>query len=354
MVIDIYNPKLYLDRDKKAFIFIRDMLLDRECCSAICMYGNGKDYLFQNLVREFQNRKLPYTVKVLNTLSEGELKIFADELKADTKPTLCFINLRIGKDVSWFINILEDLRIKRGSSFLTHVSCYVGDVYGALRSMNKILTEGLVIQELVSYEDAMHILDKEFSSRFGFTPTLAQKKEIYTWSYGHVGLLKSLYLLKKARPTVHLTKELLLKNISVMQRLMEIITHTPEDIMQTVLGKKHNPLLQLYAEKIGYTKNGDIFHPLLKELIPQTTRPDTAIFSTTELRVIDYLKQHKNHLVTREDIARSIWGEEDWEEKYSEWAIGQLIYRVRKKLKETSDHADIHTKKGEGFIFLQK
>lgn len=354
MAIDIYNPKLYLDRDKKAFIFIHDMLLDGECCAALCMYGNGKDYLFQNLVREFSQLQLPYTIKVLNTLSEGELKAFADELKKDDTHTLCFINLRIGKDVSWFIKTLEDLRIKRGTSFITHISCYAGDVYEALCSMNKILTEGLVIQELVTFEDAVHILDNEFAPRFGFSLTKSQKKEIYTWSYGHVGLLKSLYLLKKNYPKTSFTKKYLLQNISIMQRLMEIIANTPESMIQVMLGKKHNPLLTLYAEKIGYIKNGKIFNPLIEELIPQISRPDTAVFSTTELRVLDYLKKHKNQLITREDVARSIWGEEDWEEKYSEWAIGQLVYRIRKKLQRSSEHYDIQTKKGAGFILLQK
>ena len=354
MDIDIYNPSLYLDRDKKAFSFIKGMLLDGEPCAAVCMYGNGKDYLFQNIVREFSALELPYTIKVLNTLSEGELKIFADELKNDKNPTMCFINLRVGKDVSWFIKFLEEVRIKRGASFVCFVASYVGDVYGALRSMNKVLVESLVIQELVTYDDAMHIIDNEFSKRFGFAPTKQQKEDIYTWSCGHIALLKSLYLLKRSNPSEAFSRNMLVKNLSIVQRLKAILDDMPDEMLQTVLGNTHNPLLSLYAEKIGYIRDGKLFHPLLEDLLTQETKPRNALFTTTELRVVDYLQKHKNELVKREDIARAVWGEEDWEEKYSEWAIGQLIYRIRKKLQKSSEHMDIKTKKGEGFILLQK
>lgn len=353
MDIDIYNPALYLDRDKQACSFIKGMLLDAEPSAAICMYGNGKDYLFQNLVREFSALQLPYTMKVINTLSEGELKLFADDLKNDKKPTICFVNLRVGKDVSWFITLLEELRIKRGNSFISFVASYVGDVYEALRTMNKVLVESLVILECVTYEDAMHIIDIEFSKRFNFHPTKEQKEDIYSWSYGHIALLKSLYLLKRAKPSEAFSRKSLVKNLSIVQRLKAIIDDMPEDMLQTVLGKKHNPLLYLYAEKIGYIKNGKLFHSLLEDFIPQMTKPHSVLFTTTELRVIDYLQQHKNELVKREDIAKAIWGEEDWEEKYSEWALGQLIYRIRKKLQRSSESVDIQTKKGEGFILVE-
>lgn len=354
MDIDIYNPSLYLDRDKKAFSFIKEMILNAEPCAAVCMYGNGKDYLFQNLVREFSALEVPYTIKVLNTLSEGELKIFADELKNDTTPTICFVNLRIGEDVSWFIKILEELRTKRGTTFASFVASYVGDVYEALSSMNKVLIESLVILELVSFDDAMHIIDNEFAKRFHFLPTKEQKEDIYSWSCGHVGLLKSLYLLKRENPLKIFTRKELAQNLSVVQRLKAIIEDMPKDIRETILGKNHNPLLYLYSEKIGYIQGGKLFHPLLEDFLTQEIKPRNALFTTTELRVIDYLQRHINKLVKREDIARAVWGEEDWEEKYSEWAIGQLIYRIRRKLQKSSEHIDIQTKKGEGFILLQK
>ena len=91
----IFSPGLYLERDKKAFAFIIDRLLHQEPCAVVCMYGNGKDYLFHNLVKEFEKLKLPYTLKVLNTISADELRDFADMLQAETEPTLCMVNLRI-------------------------------------------------------------------------------------------------------------------------------------------------------------------------------------------------------------------------------------------------------------------
>ncbi len=348
----IFSPGLYLERDKKAFTLTRDRLLQQEPCAAVCMYGNGKDYLFHNMVKEFEHKKLPFNVKILNTISADELKDFADMLQSETEPTLCMVNLRIGKDVSWFIQVLEELRFKRGHNFVSFINAYVGDIYKALRDMERPLMDSLIIKELIPYSDAVHII-QELSDRFRFIPTDEQKKDMYTWSYGHVGLLRSLFLLKQQYPEKKFDAKFLLHEPTILERLIHIINDIPEEKMHLLLQKKIGLVDMMFFEKFGYINpEGKLFHPLLEPLISKHTKKSESPFSDTESKVLTYLQSRESDIISREDIGRLVWGEEEWEDKYSDWAIGQLIYRLRKKLEYSTSSGKIHTKKGKGFVYL--
>lgn len=350
----VFSPGLYLERDKKAFALTRDRLLQQEPCAVVCMYGNGKDYLFHNMVKEFEGKKLPHNVKILNTISADELKDFADMLQSETEPTLCMVNLRIGKDVSWFIQVLEELRFKRGHNFVSFINAYVGDIYEALKDMERPLMDSLVVKELIPYEDAIHII-KELSDRFGFIPSDEQKKDIYKWSYGHVGLLRSLFLLKQQYPDKVFDAKFLMHEPTILERLTNIINDIPEGKMQLLLQKKVGLVDMMFFEKFGYINaEGKLFHPLLEPLIPKYSKKESSPFSDTESKVLAYLQNHENDVISREDIGRLVWGQEEWEDKYSDWAIGQLIYRLRKKLEYGSHAGTIQTKKGKGFIYHNK
>lgn len=56
-------------------------------------------------------------------------------------------------------------------------------------------------------------------------------------------------------------------------------------------------------------------------------------------------------IVARDKAAQIIWGE-NWEEKYSDWAIDRLVHRIRKKLNALRiDEKLLKTVKKKGFIF---
>ncbi|HXS14916.1 MAG TPA: helix-turn-helix domain-containing protein [Candidatus Saccharimonadales bacterium] len=349
----IFTPGLPLDRDKKAYSFIKNRLLQQEPCAVVTMYGNGKDYLFNNLVKEFEGLKLPYTLKILNTLSEDELRDFADMLLAEKEPTLCMVNLRIGKDVSWFVQILEDLRFKRKHDFVSFINSYVGDVYSALRNMERPLVDSLVVKERVSFADTRPVL-ADLSERFDFRPTEEQQKDIYQWSYGHIGLIRSLFMLKQQFPEKKFDTEMLLSEPTVLEKLTHIVGEIPEEKLSAILQKKLEPLDRVFFQKVGYiNEKGDLFNPLLERLLSKEGKHVATAFSTTEMRVLEYFQKHPKVLVRREDVAKIVWGEEDWQEKFSDWAIGQLMYRLRKKLEYGASSGKIETEKGKGFLYTK-
>jgi hypothetical protein len=76
-------------------------------------------------------------------------------------------------------------------------------------------------------------------------------------------------------------------------------------------------------------------------------------FTQTEADVFQLLFDSIDSVVSREDIGHAVWGE-GFLEKYSDWAIDQTIYRIRKKLKAIHAEYKIIAKKGRGFILLNK
>lgn len=54
-------------------------------------------------------------------------------------------------------------------------------------------------------------------------------------------------------------------------------------------------------------------------------------FSSSERRVLNLFWQNHTTLVTRDQVAQAFWGR-DWSSHYSDWAIDQLISRLRRKI----------------------
>lgn len=63
--------------------------------------------------------------------------------------------------------------------------------------------------------------------------------------------------------------------------------------------------------------------------------PVNKFFSRKEYRVMKVLLEHRDSIVTRDDIAKAIWPI-NTQDQYSDWAIDQLILRIRKRMVELS------------------
>jgi hypothetical protein len=74
------------------------------------------------------------------------------------------------------------------------------------------------------------------------------------------------------------------------------------------------------------------------------------ILSWQELTVYNLLKNERGKTVKREDIAKAIWKNE-WLDRYSEWAIAQVISQIRRKT-SAFDGICIKTIRGEGYRML--
>jgi len=76
------------------------------------------------------------------------------------------------------------------------------------------------------------------------------------------------------------------------------------------------------------------------------------LFSYEERSVLLLLISKKNLIVPRDELAKARWGDK-WTDQYSDWAIDQAMYRIRKKLAEVDKTLLLRSyrKKGYGLFW---
>lgn len=76
-----------------------------------------------------------------------------------------------------------------------------------------------------------------------------------------------------------------------------------------------------------------------------------SYFSKKERSVLKIVLNRTGEIVEREEIARSLWGDQ-WESKYSDWAVDQLVSRLRKRLKSLGIQKEsLRTIRGRGLKY---
>lgn len=122
---------------------------------------------------------------------------------------------------------------------------------------------------------------------------------------------------------------------------IKIIKETPDGVNLSI------PLFSLIAEKENKLNEVQIRNDRI--LIGE--KDITPDLSKTEKIALALLINDKKKVVSRDKIAQTIWGNE-WEEKYSDWAIDRLMHRLRIKLHSLCiDEKLLKTIKKKGFIF---
>jgi DNA-binding winged helix-turn-helix (wHTH) protein len=108
-------------------------------------------------------------------------------------------------------------------------------------------------------------------------------------------------------------------------------------------------LIRLYEDFFLNRKETSFHLNISEDKIELNQIPLDRLFSRKEHRVIRYLLEKQDNLVSRDDIAKCIWPVKTME-NYSDWAIDQIIARIRKRLKELSlPPSIVRTIRGQGF-----
>lgn len=74
----------------------------------------------------------------------------------------------------------------------------------------------------------------------------------------------------------------------------------------------------------------------------------TSAFSSGERRVLATLYQ-ATEVVSRDEVGKAFW-QDDWNMEYSDWALDQLVSRLRKKCQKYGLPITIQTKRGLGYV----
>ncbi len=248
---------------------------------------------------------------------------------------------------------------------LTEQNIIDSDIYTDLIQKHMVV-ENIQYQPLFSYEDSLYFL-QTLADSWKFAYPNGMEKIIAENIGGHTLLLEEAARIVRDHPTI--TYKALLAEPSLIRKaktIFKALSLSDQEIVKHVLDnhlqKTH---VSEYLAKTKLIDNGKVGIPYWQYMyanIPGEREffhlPHQHIveFSHTltllERRVFDMLKERKN-VITREEIAKLIWGE-NYLDKYSDWAIDQLIHRLRGKLQTSKAPFTIFTRKGEGFYLEEE
>lgn len=94
-----------------------------------------------------------------------------------------------------------------------------------------------------------------------------------------------------------------------------------------------------------------IFSNKLSVLELDTKKLQDKYFSERELKIFQYFTKNNGVLTDKESVAKLVWGK-DYYDYYSDWAIDQIISRLRRNMiKCNIDSDNLKTVKGKGYLW---
>ncbi len=285
-----------------------------------------------------------------------------------------------GYDVIIFVLGLDAMLIegnfmayKELSSLTMRTRClsvlFFSCLYLSKELKNKLIDTN-IIKGIVRYEslysdrDARQFLDYMMSYWEMEVDDVTQD-EILNFASGRLGLVSSLLRLLRHNPKIDFDK--LVSDEMIQDRVQATLSVWPSEVI-TVLdmvkrgvfaATEHTSEIVSYLEHIGYLKKQNNTYYLVPVFlqnfefmsVKKTSLPTVlvALLSTQEQRVMGLLMDHEGELVSREQVAYALW-EDDVDQKYSDWAIDQIMHRLRSKLDSLAKPYEILTKKRLGFM----
>lgn len=233
---------------------------------------------------------------------------------------------------------------------------------------DKVLKRNLVTVQPLDEENSNVVL-VNYEERYTKVLPPVFRRQVLELAGGNPGLIKALYL--QAIADKKWVKPDLWEE-QLYFRLQGITNDLTDQAKSLLLGKrlsKIDPFLVYHLECYGYgiRKAGKLipFTLLLVDFIKNyaTRSPkkiqdpamsvDTMIlnFTKSQRNILEYLQVYPGELISKDRLAQVLWGEQ-WADRYSDWAIDQLLSTLREKLARLKLPGKIMTKKGEGIIFV--
>lgn len=259
------------------------------------------------------------------------------------------------------LNYLNTLtRQNKNVSVIIITGVNIIDVVGKRAAMEYSFFQNCEYIPLYRERDSIQML-KSLEHDWHFTMPLTTKKELIEKIGGQFFLLKAAARIARDNPqasikTILQSPSLKRKGIAVFEGL---ISQDQQTVLHALEGKYDKASEYLDQVKIlhNHTLGIAYWRYIKKDLLELYTSPGRAFYlldvylTSIEREVFDILHEKKN-VVTRENIAQTIWRNE-WVSRYSDWAIDQTIHRIREKLDKVKAPYEIVTKKGEGFILVE-
>ncbi|MDD3647973.1 MAG: winged helix-turn-helix domain-containing protein [Candidatus Dojkabacteria bacterium] len=247
------------------------------------------------------------------------------------------------------------------------------EIYSSLKITNSRYLE------VRSNEDMKVLIEKE-ERWYSYTIPPKVKERIVKLAGGYSSLARALLSLanKNYKDFLEMSDKVLSQNQTIAIWLMRVYQSLSDasknKLAQLLVSPKLEPSdYHEYLTKTGIVKQGNnkiiLFTPLFEHFLRRIAQqkkqfnevgkkifflglPLDEILSNQEYQVLERLWKGKNRVVTRENLARIMWGK-NWKEKYSDWAIDRVVHKIRNKLGD-SERQIVQTLKGKGFKLITK
>jgi len=110
------------------------------------------------------------------------------------------------------------------------------------------------------------------------------------------------------------------------------------------------PLFEKYIQSVSIDSNEKItFDEVKNEILFGSTQISDKL-SPSEFKLLKFLIQNKEKLLTKDEIINAIWSDQKSQEGVTDQALDQIFYRLRKKVElDAANPHYIHTVKGKGY-----
>lgn len=351
--------------------------------------------------RKYLLKYIPIDLKDLHKAIKDALIELCVERRIDTEKKLAKLaNKKIlskiakkGYEVGLFISHISPLLIKRNLQPLIDLELLIRtsknlsvivfsevditcDRYHLLADKCSFLFDHFLIYPMYGEKDAKQFI-AHYNYHWRFSLSKKTIGQITHACGGYLWLIHQAQRTLRDNPTFTiqqaLSSELMIKKLEVIWTkfikkekniIRKVYFENIQELDTLTHEYKYLKSIRVIKEINGKTKLGI---PLLSQIIEKENRLNkfqvrnnyifigekeiTSNLSRKERAFLYLLLSSKRKIVSRDKVAQTIWGK-DWEEKYSDWAIDRLVYRIRKKFKTLGmDKNLLKTAKKKGFVF---
>src|SRR3989344_2537217 len=273
------------------------------------------------------------------------------------------VDVSILKDIALIYKLFSNI------SVLNFIRIYLGGEIGQALREEMVLTTNIVYIPIYSREDSDYFISF-MEEQWGMKVTPAQRRFILENFSGKLGVIKGAMRMVRDNPKIDLDS--LLDSDQIKTRGIVTLQALDKQVLPVVYeiaggdykdSGEDNPIID-YLIKIGWVKKIDgkyqLFPPFMRSIklseeTPGEQKPFqqlfAEIFTFREQRVFGIFLKNLNSIVSRDMIANGMWGA-NAEDEYSDWAIDQLMYRLRLRISQAKLPYTIKTKRGQGFMML--
>lgn len=229
------------------------------------------------------------------------------------------------------------------------------ETYAKMLTSLSSLFQSLFSYPLYSRDDSERLL-KYLTDRWGGSLSEQLTKRVHEMCGGHPWLLAETVRLNASNDNFSFEDESMMfrmrsifsmlhadeQNLLIKKLIKKSTVFSPSELICYQYFRQMNMFSETDENLVGYVEyyiRNHMYSNKSFKLVGSTIQlnnvPIDRLFSTNERRVVKLLLEREGEIVSRDEIAQRLWPVKT-DEQYSDWAIDQVMARIRKRFSELS------------------